>query len=194
MRCTRLFSLTLATTAAVLGSVSSAHAQAQGEGTRFGVAVSYADHFDLGVGAFVKFHLADLNAHPLTGRVGVDYYFPGSSGDGVCYNDLGEPYSCDGGGYTTHYLRIDIDGLYDIANPSSNLKPYVGAGLGYSHFSFGYDCPGCGNGGIGLNILGGINFMANSKLMPFAEIKLGLAGGVGSYGGDTFILKGGIHF
>jgi hypothetical protein len=37
-------------------------AQAQAAGTRFGVEVDYADHFNLGVGAFVKFHLADMNA------------------------------------------------------------------------------------------------------------------------------------
>ncbi len=166
-------------------------AQAQTSGTRFGVEAAYADHFNLGVGAFVKFHLADMNAHPITGRVSFDYYFPGSYGDA--------PYTCDAFGsvcyesVSRHYFQISADGLYDIAS-SGNAKPYVGAGLEYAKFSYGngYGCDvGCG--GIGLNILGGLNFMANSRLMPFVELKLGLAGSVGGYGGTVLTIKGGIH-
>lgn len=165
-------------------------AQAQTAGTRFGVEAAYADHFNLGVGAFVKFHVTDINTHPITGRVSFDWYFPSSSDFGCDFDDCG---------VSVHYFQIDADGLYDIQS-KGNVKPYVGAGLDYAHFSESFsDCAECGtytgsNGGIGLNILGGLNFMANSKLMPFVEVKLGLGGGVADFGGSEFVIKGGIHF
>jgi hypothetical protein len=160
---------------------AAAHAQAQTAGTRFGLEAAYADHFNLGVGAFVKFHLAELSGHPITGRASFDYYFPG-----------------DYFGVSQKFFQISGDGLYDITS-KGNVKPYVGAGVVYSHYSLSdADCGDfCGefsNGGIGLDILGGLNFMANSKLMPFVEVKLGLGGDLGAYGGNEFVLKGGIHF
>lgn len=180
-------------TSAALGlalvAPAAAHAQAQTSGTRFGVEAAYADHFNLGAGAFVKFHLADMSGHPITGRVSFDYFFPSSSNFGCGFDNCG---------VSVHYWQLSADALYDIAS-NGNVKPYVGAGLGYAHFSESFsDCPLCGtftgsSGGIGLNILGGLNFMANSKLMPFVEIKLGLGGGVADFGGSEFVIKGGIH-
>jgi opacity protein-like surface antigen len=182
--------------AAVALPASTLHAQAQASGTRFGVDASLADHFGLGVGAFVKFHLADMSGHPITGRVSFDYYFPGSIDDGCDgLSDL-ECTACgaDCASASQHYWEISADGLYDIANAKSDLKPYVGAGLAYSHYSEGdFDCGGA-CGGIGVNILGGINFMANSKLMPFVEIKLGIGGSIAAFGGSVVSLKGGVHF
>ncbi|HEY4101722.1 MAG TPA: hypothetical protein VGM20_12690 [Gemmatimonadales bacterium] len=180
------FGSTAALGLAIVAPVA-AHAQAQTAGTRFGVEAAYADHFNLGVGAFVKFHLAELSGHPITGRASFDYYFPGSYN--YCALD-----ACD---VKQHYFQISADGLYDISS-KGNVKPYVGAGLVYSHYSIGNsdNCPGCdfGSGGVGLDIMGGLNFMANSKLMPFVEAKLGLGGSVGAYGSGEFVLKGGIHF
>ncbi|MGH7583029.1 MAG: outer membrane beta-barrel protein [Gemmatimonadales bacterium] len=169
---------------------ASAHAQAQEHGTRFGVEAAYADHYNLGVGAFVKFHLTEMSGHPITGRVSFDYFFPGSG------NYCGGFTDC---GVTVHFYQLAADALYDLT-AHGNVKPYLGAGLGYDHFSLTYKgCPECGTytggtGGIGLNILGGLNFMANSKLMPFVEAKLGIGGSTGGYGGSEFVLKGGIHF
>jgi hypothetical protein len=169
-------------TAAALGvalvAPAAAHAQAQTQGTRFGVEADIANHSTgFGVGAFVKFHLAEISEHPITGRATFDYYFPSSS---------------NFGGFSYHYWEVAGDGLFDITNASSKIKPYVGAGLTYWHASFGGNyCSlfSCGStGGVGLDILGGINFMANSKLMPFVELKLDARSG-----GD-FIIKGGIHF
>ena len=175
-------------TSAALGlalvAPAAAHAQAQTSGTRFGVEAALANHsLGFGVGAFVKFHVAELNEHPITGRASFDYYFPSSSfyGSG------------------THFWEISADGLYDIT-AKSNIKPYVGAGISYDHFSFtcnidGFDC-GVSSSGVGLDIVGGLNFMANSKLMPFVELKLGLGGGAGggAYSSGDFLIKGGIHF
>ena len=184
------FAATLVATSAV--AAPRLAAQAQTSGTRFGAEAAYADHFDLGVGAFVKFHLADMDAHPITGRVSFDWYFPGSYGDA--------PY--DMRCLRQRVLRVGVRGTTSrsrrmgctTSRRSGNAKPYVGAGLEYAKFSYGngYGCDvGCG--GIGLNILGGLNFMANSRLMPFVELKLGLAGSVGGYGGTVLTIKGGIH-
>ena len=182
MKVSMLRSLAIGATAAVgLALVaSSANAQAQTSGTRFGLEAAYANHYNLGVGAFVKFHLTEFNDRPLTGRVSFDYYFPGD-------------YGYTGANYSQKFFQVAGDALYDIT-ASGDTKPYIGAGVVYSHYSV--DCSGCyssGNGGIGLDIMGGLNFMANSKLMPFVEAKLGLGGSTGGYG-NQFVIKGGIHF
>ncbi len=163
----------------------SASAQAQTSGTRFGVEAAFGanNSVGIGVGAFVKFHLADMSEHPITGRVSFDYFFPGDS-------------YCGGfSGCGVHYFIVTGDALYDVANPKSDIKPYVGAGLEYTHISFGdtfcsgvLGCGGYGASSFGLDLVGGINFAANSKLMPFLEVKLGAGGG------SEFLIKGGIHF
>src|ERR1041385_4192396 len=96
---------------------TAAHAQAQTAGTRFGVEAALADHhYGFGVGAFIKFHLTDVSEHPITGRVSFDYFFPS--------NACGD----FGGDCGLKYWEVSADGLFDLTNKSSNLKPYVGAG------------------------------------------------------------------
>jgi len=160
---------------------AAAHAQAQTAGTRFGVEAAYgSEHIGFGVGAFVKFHLLDVSEHPITGRVSFDYYFPSSSFCGA-FADCGYK-----------FFEIAGDGLFDLATSNAKIKPYVGAGLVYAHSSFSADfCDfsDCGgNGDLGIDVLGGINFMGNSKLMPFVEAKFDLRSG------GAFIIKGGVHF
>ena len=162
----------------------SVRAQAQTSGTRFGVEAAFATNNSVGIGAgaFVKFHLTEISEHPITGRVAFDYYFPSSS---------------NFGGFTTHYWEVAADGLFDIATASADTKPYVGAGLTYSKWSYGYDNTYCGIYGqsfcnlsashTGLHAVGGINFMGNSGLMPFVEAKIELSSG------SELIIKGGIH-
>ncbi len=157
----------------------SAGAQAQTSGTRFGVEGAFGTK-DIGVGAgvFVKYHLANISAHPITGRVAFDYFFPSSS---------------NWGGFSYKYWELAADGLFDIATEKSDVKPYVGAGLTYGHSSWaaGYcsGIPGCSASGssTNLHLVGGINFMGNSKVMPFAEVK------VNTGSGAPLIFKGGIH-
>ncbi len=160
----------------------SAQAQAQTSGTRFGVEAAFGanNSVGVGVGAFIKFHLANMNEHPITGRVSFDYFFPGSSycGGFDGFGDCG-----------VHYFKVAADGLYDIANAKSDIKPYVGAGLELTSVSFGSDfCNGCGSSNLGLDLVGGINFAGNSKLMPFVEINLAASSG------SEFLIKAGIHF
>lgn len=157
----------------------SAGAQAQTSGMRFGVEGAFGTK-DIGIGAgvFAKYHLANISEHPITGRVAFDYFFPSSSG-------------AYGTGYK--YWSLAADGLFDIATEKADLKPYVGAGLTYGHYGFSSDY--CGSSIFGcpsasstdLHFVGGVNFMGNSKLMPFAEVKLTAASG------SALIFKGGIH-
>ncbi len=167
---------------AALGLVlaaSAANGQAQTAGTRFGVEADFATNNSIGIGAgaFVKFHLADVSEHAITGRATFDYYFPSNS---------------NFGGYSYKYWEIAADGLLDIV-AKGDTKPYVGAGLTYAHSSFGDGYCGVLVGcnlsasNTGLHIVGGLNFMGNSKLMPFVEAKIELSSG------SEFILKAGIH-
>lgn len=186
MQVSMLRGLAIGTSAALgLALVAqTASAQAQTEGTRFGVeaALGTNNSVGIGAGAFVKFHLTDISEHPITGRVTFDYFFPSSS---------------NFGGYGTHYLEVAADGLFDITTASSTTKPYVGAGLTYARWSYSYDNAYCNVYGVnycngsasntGLHVVGGLNFMADSKLMPFVEIKLETSSG------SELILKGGIH-
>lgn len=158
-----------------------ANAQAQASGTRFGVEAAYATSGNVGIGAgaFVKFRLAEISGRAITGRAAFDYYFPGSSACG----------GFDSCGYK--YWELAADGLLDIV-ASGNTKPYVGAGLTYAHSGFSSDyCDtfvDCSGSSTGLHIVGGLNFMANAKMMPFVEAKIHLSSG------SQFIIKGGIHF
>lgn len=168
--------------AAALFAPSAAQAQAQTSGTRFGVEGVFGTNNNVGIGAgaFVKFHLAEVSEHNITGRVNFDYFFPSSS---------------NFGGFSTHYWEAEGSGLLDLVT-KGDTKPYVGAGLTYSHWSYSYDNAYCnlyhvcgaGASTTNLHVLGGLNFMGSSKLMPFVEAKLELGNG------SELIIRGGIHF
>lgn len=143
----------------------SAGAQGQTSGARFGVAGSLHSsdgETTFAAGAFGKYHLADISGHAITGRVAFDYFFP----DNGTWWDL------------------SADGLLDIANEGSDLKPYVGAGATYEHYSF----ESFSDNNTNLHFVGGINFMGNSTLMPFGEAKLVMASN-----DNYFLFKVGIH-
>ena len=156
-----------------LGFAVLAPTAAHAQGVKFGVEAAYANDFDFGVGAFGKFGLATVSGHDITGRVSFDYFFPGKSF-----------------GVKQTYWELNGDGLLNIASKSSSVKPYVGAGVVYSHYSVdvgcGTFCSGSSND-FGLNALGGLNF-GNSKMMPFVEAKYELRSG------GEFVVKAGIHF
>jgi len=160
---------------------ATANAQAQTSGVRFGVEGAFGTKdIGIGVGAFAKFHLAEISEHPITGRVTFDYFFPSSS---------------NFGGYSYKYWELAADGLFDIATDKADMKPYVGAGLTYGNSSFGsgycggFVIAGCdaSYSSTNLHLVGGINFMGNSGLMPFVEVKLNTGSGA------PLIFKGGIH-
>jgi hypothetical protein len=154
---------------------TSARAQAQTHGFRLGVEADLADHHQgFGVGAFGKFHLAEISERAVTGRVNFDYFFPSNN----FYGD-------------TKLWTIEGSGIIDIV-AKGDTKPYLGAGLTYANWSYASSycgvigCPSASS--TDLHILGGVNFMGGSKLMPFVEAKLVLSGG------SSLVLRGGIHF
>ena len=143
----------------------SAGAQAQTSGLRFGVQgllESSDGSTTFGAGGFFKYHLADISGHPITGRAGFDYFFP----------DAGT------------WWHISGDALIDITNKDSEIKPYVGAGLTYGHWSDG----GFSESSTDPHLIGGINLLGNSKLMPFGEVKF-----VMHDGGNSTFFKIGFH-
>ncbi len=156
-----------------LGFAALAPTSAQAQGVRFGVEAAWANDFDLGVGAFGKFGLTEISEKAITGRVSFDYFFPGKVF-----------------GVSQKYWELNGDALLDIVNKKSSVKPYVGAGVVYSHYSVdigcGTSCSGSSND-FGLNLLGGLNF-GNSKMMPFVEAKYEIRSG------GEFVLKAGLHF
>lgn len=157
-----------------LGFAVLAPTKAEAQGMQFGVAASYADDSDFGVGAFAKFHLADVSNRAIGGRIGFDYFFPGN--DATAWS-------------------LNGDALLNIATNNASMKPYIGAGVGYRHFGVGGAAGDacdtfnldCSSSDVGLNLIGGLNF-GKSKMMPFVEAKLEVGDG------SQFVVKAGIHF
>ena len=174
---------------AVLGLAlvaSSARAQAQTAGTRFGVeaALGTNNNVGIGVGAFVKFHLAEMSEHPITGR--------------------GRRSTTSSRARSTSRLRLQLQVLRDRAPTACSTSPrqrqhqavcrrrldlraFVGLGNAATATSTASTAAASASN-TGLHIVGGLNFMANSKLMPFVEAKIELSSG------SEFIIKAGIHF
>ncbi|HET7276313.1 MAG TPA: hypothetical protein VFI91_14180 [Longimicrobiaceae bacterium] len=150
----------LAALAMVVATEAPAAAQAQ-----FGAQVSYAEDFDLGIGARAQFGLAQLGVENLFGIASVDYFFP-DCGAGDC-----------------NYIELNANGA--ISLPEVGLPIYAGGGLNVAHASFG----DFSNTEVGLNILGGVQFPdALGALTPFAEARFELSGG------EQFLITGGILF
>lgn len=160
--------------AAVVLALGAQPADAQ---VRFGPQVSYADDFDLGVGARAEFGLGSLFGEDgaladLTGMLAFDYYFP----------DCGSGF----GDFDCSYWEINANVHYPL-DLGEGIAPYVGGGLNFARFSVdvdsGFGSFGASSSDIGLNALGGIKFMAGS-LAAGAEAKIELGGG------EQFVIQG----
>lgn len=151
---------------------------------RFGANVSWADDSDIGLGARVGFGLGDLTRkHRIEGQATFDFFFP-EGGD---------------------VWEITGNGIYRLS-PSGTVAPYLGAGLGYAHYSSNYTAltgnrrgsfrplfnvaqlASSSSGDFFLNLLGGIRFKPAGNIQPFAEARLE----VGS--GSQLVLTGGVFF
>jgi hypothetical protein len=150
----------------ILIGMATSSAEAQ---VRFAPQVSYGDDADLGVGGRVNFGLSNTFGSPgFFGTASFDYFFPG--------NDV-------------NYWELNGNIGWAIPGVRGNVKPYVGSGLNYGHVSID-NCSGagCGDSDVGLNLMGGLNFMTQSKVAPFLEARLELGGG------EQFVLTGGLYF
>jgi len=132
--------------------------------------LSFADDYDIGLGARATFGLP--TAVPLEIITTADYFFP----DGVTGIDIS-------------YWEINANLVYMFSIPSSIVAPYAGGGLNFAHASvstdlgaLGIDIPGDypsfegSQSDLGLNLLGGAQFNLGS-FTPFGELRLELNGG-----------------
>lgn len=144
---------------AVLVMAFASSAQAQ----RFGAQLSWADDWDLGLGARLEFGLGSLLATegPLSRAYGIasfDYFFPDCVGAIDC-----------------NYWEVNLNGAIPLV--ATNIDPYVGGGLNIARLS-----TDAGAGGdfsdtdLGLNALAGLRFLLGT-LSAFAEARIELGGG-----------------
>ena len=136
---------------------------------RFGAQLNFAEDADFGLGARVGFALGgELKRKGIEGLVTFDYFFP------KAYD----------------YWTVTADGLYHFTPANSSVNPYVGGGVSLGHGSVGGVSPGLSRGGsdVGLNLMAGLRFKAQERLLPFAEARYELKNG------GQFILSAGVYF
>ena len=153
---------------ACLGAVVAQPARAQG--WQFGPQLSWANDYNLGVGARAELDLTSMvpTAKNITLIGSFDYFFPG---------------------FSVNPWEINVDGAYRFSIPNVPIKPYAGAGLDFTHW--GINCgPGCNftYSKVGLNLLAGTKFQKLGTLTPYAELRLELRTG------GQFVLTGGVLF
>ena len=143
----------------------------------YGPQLSWGDESDFGVGArvevpFTQFVPADgspLSTMRLIGSF--DWFFPDEP-DGV----------------DVSYLELNANAVYPIV--IENLRPYVGGGLNFARVSADFDSDileDQSDTEVGLNVLGGLNFLLGSY-SAFAEGRFELDGG------EQFVLTFGLLF
>ncbi len=140
--------------------------------------LSFADDFDLGIGARATFGLPTPAPLEIVGTI--DYFFPD-----------------DVPGVDISYWEINANLVYLFRIPAPSVTPYAGGGLNFSRISAnvdlsefgGVEVPGiaASNSEMGLNLLGGARFNLGS-LTPFAELRFELGGG------EQFVISGGALF
>ncbi|HKK70288.1 MAG TPA: hypothetical protein VKA86_03660 [Candidatus Krumholzibacteria bacterium] len=145
----------------------------------FGGQLNYADDFDLGIGARAVMGTGEF-VENTRAMASFDFYFPD-----------------DAGSADVSFWEININGHYMIPIENSPVGVYAGGGLHIYNVSVDFDESEFGpfadsidndDSGVGLNILGGVDFDAGPSVTPFAELKIELGGA------EQFILTGGARF
>lgn len=133
---------------------------------RFGAHLAWAQDADFGIGARVGFPLGDeLKRKGIEGLATFDYFFPKG------YN----------------LWEVSANGLYHFTQ-GKQVRPYVGAGIVLAHTSVGNSTIGGSGSDFGFNLLGGVRFKAQERLLPFVEARFELNHG------SQFFLAGGVYF
>lgn len=161
----RLF-LSVAAAAALVLVPSATQAQVS-----FGAVGAWHDDFDLGLGGFVGFPLAQLH-EDVSGVGEFIYFFPGDE-----FGDL-------------TYFEINGNLKYAFSLEDSSLRPFALGGLNIARLSVDDDTFGdvdASSTDVGLNLGGGLD-LGSGGLQPSvgARIELG--------GGDGFVIFGSIAF
>jgi opacity protein-like surface antigen len=149
-----------------VASVKDAEAQ-----VRFGPQVSFGTDTDFGVGARAAFGLSAM--YPtLSGAISGDYFFV----------DCPAGFSCS-------FIELNANATVPLDIQNLTFSPYVGGGLNLARASVSFDGESASDSEMGLNLLGGIQFVnPMRRMVPFVEARLTLAGS------EQFVLTGGILF
>jgi opacity protein-like surface antigen len=136
----------------------------------FGPQASWGSDTDFGVGARLTYGLGKLfPTVPLSAQASFDWFFPGN-------------------GLTFWEINWAVDYNFHVQT-MPNITPYAGAGLGLAHTSVSVGGFSASDNSVGFELVGGAQFkMANSKITPFAEIRLD------AHSGSQMVLTGGILF
>lgn len=152
----------------------------------YGVQLSYCDDGDLGVGARMIVATSDWVAQSRV-VASFDLYFPGGTerdfpGVGTVEAD-------------PSFWEFNLNGHYVFDMGEVPLNLYAGTGVHLYDGSIevsvpdvdvrGFDPDGSG---VGLNLLGGIEFPLQSSLTPFAEFKVEVGGA------EQVVITGGVRF
>lgn len=148
-------------------------AQAQ---VQFGVQLPWAEDFDWGLGARASF---DTGRIVPTSRVvaSFDLYFPDA---GRWENDL-------------NFWEFNANALHGLPFGNAAVSSYVGAGLHFYHFeseldAFLFPDETVTDEGLGLNLIGGVEFPIPAPIKPFVELKVEIGGA------EQWMLTSGILF
>lgn len=152
----------------------------------FGAQVSYADDADLGLGVHATFGTGVWFANTRV-VAGFDFYFPGSTErdfDGIG-TVKAEP----------SFWEINLDWHYLVGLANAPAHLYFGGGLHVYDGSVdlsvegatasGFDPDGSG---VGLNLLGGVEFDLQSPFTPFAQLKIEVGGA------EQVVISAGLRF
>ena len=132
--------------------------------------LSWAEDFDLGIGARATFGLPTTIPLEIIGSV--DYFFPESVP-----------------GASVTYWEANANIVYMFQIPASPIAPYAGGGLNLAYGSVDLGIPGvdASSTQVGLNILGGAKFNLG-PVTPFGEMRFELNGG------EQFVISAGALF
>lgn len=83
---------------------------------------------------------------------------------------------------------IDLNAVYLFGEDNQTFTPYSGVGLGITRWSGGID-PGGDGTDVGLNLVGGVEFIASSAITPFLQLQATVAGDLARLG-----ITGGLLF
>lgn len=143
--------------------------QANAQEVHVGGQLSYGDDSDFGLGPRVVFDDPSLGEFRIVATF--DIFFPDSPS-----------------GTDVDYWEINGNGIYDFQlRNSPNVIPYVGAGLNIAHASVGSGVLNASDTQLGINLLGGFEFIVGS-VRPFVELRVELEGG------EQLVVTGGILF
>lgn len=139
--------------------------------TGFGAHASFASESDLGIGARAMF---EAPVERLTIVPSLDIFFPSSGVSGV----------------TTRWIELNgnVHYAFPLSDTDAPYLPYAGGGLSLMRYSVSYAGFSGSETELGLNLVGGVNFLNIASFVPFAELRFN------TVGSGQLILTGGINF